>query len=492
MNFLRFKTDKFFYIYDINTNHILKVDNCLWRSAGIKDVNDPRAEQLLKGFGASQRTNSLAKIRELQEKHNVLADRLPLKGLSFPKTVDEVVEELNSKLDHIILNLTERCNFRCSYCKFGVSYGFADGRYSERMPEAVALRAIDFLVERNAQGKSCRVGFYGGEPLLAFPMIKQLVEYAKIKSSKPVKFALTTNGSLLTIEILKFLIRHDFSLTISLDGPERLHDRYRRTVKDQPTFDTILRHINVIKSADPHYYERKVGFSVVLAPPYHLLEVIDFFSDDSVYTEAPVFFSLVDPNDTTFYDQFDKREIRKEYGEQIEILKQELLQNFIHAEDGKLKSKRAKVISELLGKRYFSVHNRAIFPLGEFCYPNGVCTPGLQRSFVTVRGELGVCERMGESWIIGDVFRGFSRWAIAELITTYVKISSEKCSRCWAVRLCTCCYLDARKGEGLSIEKKEQMCGGRKKNLAQAMIEYCRVMELNPHAFDSIKSDLGS
>ncbi|MGC8898792.1 MAG: SPASM domain-containing protein [Bacteroidota bacterium] len=111
----------------------------------------------------------------------------------------------------------------------------------------------------------------------------------------------------------------------------------------------------------------------------------------------------------------------------------------------------------------------------------------MRRLYVSADGKLGLCEKMGESWIIGDVTDGFDRLSIERLIQTYVQMSSELCTRCWAVRLCSSCFVHARKGNSLNLERKKEHCKARRRNLMEAMINYCKVMERNPRAFDSMQ-----
>lgn len=485
MQVVKFKIGGNFYAYDINSNHILRVEKPVWLSL------EKKTSDLLGGTKAQDEEflQAVQTIQDLREKHQISPEALPLLKLEFPLSVEEVLEQLSTKLEHIVLNVTEQCNFRCLYCKYGGSYVLERSHSDGRMSWEIAKRAVDFMLERNACAPCVRVGFYGGEPLLSFPLLRRLVEYIRSRTPKQPSFSITTNGGLLTSQTIKFLAANDFSLIISLDGPEQIHDRYRRDCNKGPTFARILRNIILIKSIDNDYYARKVGFSVVLCPPYNLEAIIEFFASDMAYTDGPIMFNHVDPFDTTFLDGFDRGKIAKDHRRQNAALRAEYL-SLLCSGNGDLGNKRRlKVLADLFARRYGRIHYRNFSPLGESCYPNGICIPGLRRLFVTVDGRFGLCEKMEEKWLIGNVFDGFNKDAIAELINTYVTISSDMCTKCWAVRLCDCCYIHARDANGFSLARKSEICRIRRRSLAEALMEYCMVMGRNPHAFDSLKME---
>jgi uncharacterized protein len=107
--------------------------------------------------------------------------------------------------------LTDQCNFDCAYCY--------QQRGKQRLEFSVLIRAIDFF--HSFFGPECSISFYGGEPLLAFNELKQTVEYVERLSKKndhKIRYSLTTNGSRLDEDILRFLDEHEFSMTLSFDG----------------------------------------------------------------------------------------------------------------------------------------------------------------------------------------------------------------------------------------------------------------------------------
>lgn len=147
----------------------------------------------------------------------------------------------------IELNLTFNCNLTCAYCFIH------DKDPRERMTLATAQKAVGLLVNR-AQFPVLNVTFMGGEPLLEFDLIKKIVPYALDTAARRglgVTWAITTNGTMVDEEILKFFAQHKISMLISMDGGPESHDRYRRTRGGEGTFRKIAGLIPLIKGYQP-------------------------------------------------------------------------------------------------------------------------------------------------------------------------------------------------------------------------------------------------
>ena len=121
-----------------------------------------------------------------------------------------------------------RCNLHCTYCyePEGAKYGPSP----VQMDWDTARESVDFLFKKSGQSKEINLIFFGGEALLNFKLMRQIVAYAGEKAEaeeKIIDYSLTTNGTLLTDEIIDFFQAHRFGLTISIDGPKDLHDKRR-------------------------------------------------------------------------------------------------------------------------------------------------------------------------------------------------------------------------------------------------------------------------
>ena len=139
---------------------------------------------------------------------------------------------------NIGLFLAQECNMRCVYC-YGNAGEYAGGGL---MDEATAFRAVDWLLENSGSAKRVNIGFFGGEPLLNFPLMRKIVPHARQKASeagKEMRFGMTTNGSLLTDEVIAFIRDEKINLLVSFDGPPEIQNRQRPFKDGSGSYDRI-------------------------------------------------------------------------------------------------------------------------------------------------------------------------------------------------------------------------------------------------------------
>ena len=150
----------------------------------------------------------------------------------------------------LYLFLTQTCNLRCVYC-----YG-EGGEYGERgvMSEATALAAVDWLLANSFEEKSVRISFFGGEPLLNFPLLQRVVAYAKDEAAlrgKEVRFAVITNASLLTDEIVAYIAEERIGPQVSFDGPPEVHDRQRPFKNGRGSHARVCANVEKLRAVVP-------------------------------------------------------------------------------------------------------------------------------------------------------------------------------------------------------------------------------------------------
>ncbi|MGN1131526.1 MAG: thioether cross-link-forming SCIFF peptide maturase, partial [Ruminococcus sp.] len=145
-----------------------------------------------------------------------------------------------TNLKALCLHIAHDCNLCCKYCFAG------EGEYSgdrSLMSFEVGKRALDFLIEQSGDRKNLEVDFFGGEPLMNFDVVKQLVEYARSiekEKGKNFRFTLTTNGVLLDDEVMEWANKECYNVVLSLDGRKETNDRMRVTKNNKGSYDLIL------------------------------------------------------------------------------------------------------------------------------------------------------------------------------------------------------------------------------------------------------------
>jgi len=146
------------------------------------------------------------------------------------------------------LFLTENCPLRCDYCFV------CEKENQNRMSFEVARAAIDFLILESRDKQRLEVLFFGGEPLVEYKLIKQVVHYAELKAKdceKQIHFDMTTNGILFTNESLIFCRDHGIKFLVSIDGDRDSHDKHRRTFSGEGSFDILDAKLPMMKSYQP-------------------------------------------------------------------------------------------------------------------------------------------------------------------------------------------------------------------------------------------------
>jgi uncharacterized protein len=142
------------------------------------------------------------------------------------------------------LLVTRECNLRCSYCYIG--------KRTETMPLATGKKAVDFIFEHTPGSEKIHIGFFGGEPLLAFDRIRDITAYIEDHPKfdpNRVELAIVTNGTVFSDAIVRFVGDHGIRLGISCDGPPAIHDRFRRTLGGGGSSARVVRTIRLAVEA---------------------------------------------------------------------------------------------------------------------------------------------------------------------------------------------------------------------------------------------------
>lgn len=476
----KFKTQDFYYIYDVNTNEILQVDEIVYDL--IDYIYGEIPIQILQKYSKKKIKETKEKIKKSIVEEKLFMQNRPQK-LKFRFNINEIKEKLENELKILGLNITENCNMRCKYCIYSGQYYLARTHSCAKMNIKTALNAIDFFFAHNKKRvDNVAITFFGGEPLLNFKLIKQCVEYARDKNRRQkqkLEFSITTNGTLLNDNTIDFLKREKIILGISIDGPKEIHDCNRVFKNGQGTFDLIMKNILNIKKRYPQYYDQFVSFIVTIAPPFELLKREAFFNHEDIFDGKEIKVNFLNSSLTCFFNNFDK-----DIFNQLAYQNGLVMKNYIDSHlKGNIYYNR---FGRSLYEHYFrKIHYRPVCSRfeKEFIVP-ALCVPGQLRPFVDVNGKLHICEKLDNQMVIGDIEKGFDINKIKLLINEFLDISNSECCNCWAIRFCELCYPSAFAGEIFSIEEKNKRCKRFRKALRSFLIVYNQILEKNQRLFD--------
>ena len=384
---------------------------------------------------------------------------------------------LNENVKQMTLQLTQECNFRCSYCTYGAKdFQYQREHSSKRMSLETAFSAIDFFVAHSSNQDEVSVGFYGGEPLLEFEMIKTIVEYAEKKFwGKDLMFVITTNASLLTLEMAKFFSEHNVNLTISLDGTAEIHDRSRKfATTGSGTFAAIKKNLDEIRRELPAFSE-KMSFNIVIDPRYSCNKLHTMFSEDDSFREATIMPTIIDDFFSTEKaipsDIFVRESNHHRFKAYLALLGRypqakvsRVTQNFMSGTYARL---------ELSLKMSTEVFDTMA--------PGGPCIPGEMRLFVSADGIFYPCERVSEtseSMIIGNLRDGFDVEKARDALNIG-QLTEEDCKNCWAIRHCMICVKHCDNNGELCAELKRSECDQVKREIEAQLREYLLLKDFN-------------
>lgn len=313
------------------------------------------------------------------------------------------------------LHIAHDCNIRCQYCF--ASQGDFKGERS-MMSLEVGKKALKYLCENSGSRKNLEVDFFGGEPLMNFEVVKSLVDYGRSLESeynKRFRFTLTTNGVLLTDEIIDYANEHMENVVLSIDGRREVNDRMRYTISGGGTYDLIIPKFKklVEKRGDKTYYVRGTFTKFNTDFAKDVIHMADLgFKLTSV---EPV---VTTPNMPYALSESDLETINGQY----EALAEELL-----ARQGT--DKEFKFFHFLMDLNQGPCAIKRI----------SGCGAGTEYLAVTPEGDLYPCHQFvgDERFKIGDVDHGVQN---KELVSTFNQThvyTKEACKSCWAKFYCS-------------------------------------------------------
>ena len=439
-----YKSPRGYYFYDVN-----------------KDCIEELTENLYKYLDNKIPEN------ELNSDDLEYLDNLYSQGFLSDKRVSEIkhfatdltTDDRYMGCEQLVLQVTQACNLTCSYCPYAnTTDNHLQRNHSNKMMTwEVAKKALDFYFERSKYKELIIISFYGGEPLIAFDLIKQCVSYAEdLFAGKKILFSMTSNSTLFTDEIIDFVIDHHFNLMFSIDGPEKIHDINRKRIDGSGSFK--LAYNNLCKIAERYASvtdDYNISVNMVVNPLNDIDETYSFYDYDILKKyKINVSAQVIDE------DLLDKEfEYNDDFSWKTEYLYFLALLDGLKLVDGlKYPGNISNHIN--LVKRDFEKVKNDNPGLPDVGAPAGPCVPGKRKLFVDATGSMFPCERVSElskSTRIGDVDNGYDLTQIDKLINL-AKLTEEQCKNCYAFLHCDQCEKSVDDGTSLSAAKRLSNC----------------------------------
>ncbi len=413
----QFKLNGYNIVLDANSGSIHVVDEVAYDLiAGYKTTDEETliADALqrwghLEGVDEAELRACLDDIRTLEAQGKLFSED------QFAQLAGRFKEKNEQVIKAMCLHVAHTCNLNCSYC-------FASqGKYhGERaiMSYEVGKRAFDFLIEHSGARRNLEVDFFGGEPLMNWQVVKDLVAYARERekdTGKHFRFTLTTNGMLIDDDVIDFCNREMHNVVLSLDGRKEIHDRLRVDFAGNGSYDRIVPKFQefVRRRGDKEYYMRG---TFTHANPDFTKDV--FHMADLGFDRLSMEPVVCAPDDPAALTEEDVKIVLEQY----EILAQEML-------------KRKKE------GRPFTFYHYMLDLTGGPCIHKRLsgCGSGTEYVAVTPWGDLYPCHQFvgEEQYKLGDIWTGVTNEAVRSEFRSCNAYSRPECRDCWARLYCS-------------------------------------------------------
>lgn len=354
-----------------------------------------------------------------------------------------------SPLKAMCLHIAHDCNLRCDYC-FASTGDFGGARV--RMSAEVGKKAIDYLIARSQNRRNLEVDFFGGEPLMNFEVVKEIVEYARSLEkahNKNFRFTITTNGLLLDDDKIDYINREMSNVVLSIDGRKSVNDKVRTRVNGSGCYDTIMPKFQRLverRGHDQYYvrgtftkYNKDFGEDVL-----HLAELgFDQISVEPVVADPKMPYALTEEDLPEVFAEYERLADTL-----IEMEQQGRGVNFFHfmmdLEQGPCAIKRMRG-----------------------------CGCGNEYCAVTPDGEVYPCHQFvgNPEWKMGDIFTGDFDPAKQQRFAKATVQGKEECRACWAKFYCSGgCNANNQQYAGDILEPHKLSCEMEKKRVECAIM----------------------
>lgn len=419
----QYRNNGYNIVMDVYSGSVHVVDDVCYDV--IEQLNTPEAEPTAESLKEPEILKKLVTVLgqayDTSEIQDALADVIELTegGQLFVKDTYEcmipVVQKRKTVVKALCLHIAHDCNLACKYC-------FAEeGEYHGRralMSYEVGKKALDFLIANSGNRHNLEVDFFGGEPLMNWQVVKDLVAYGREQEKlhdKHFRFTVTTNGVLLNDDIQEFINKEMDNVVISLDGRKEVNDRMRPFRNGKGSYDLIVPKFQ--KLADSRNQER-----------YYIRGTftrnnLDFSEDVKHFAELGFKQMSIEP---VVGDESDPYAIREEDLPQI-FDEYDKLARYIIEKDKK-------------GEGFNFFHFMIDLEGGPCLYKRlSGCGSGTEYLAVTPWGDFYPCHQFvgDEDFLMGNVNEGITRPEIADEFRCCNVYTKEKCRKCFARFYCS-------------------------------------------------------
>ena len=410
----RYKLNGYNIVLDTYSGGVHCVDDLSYDIIGLMDKGIEREEikkdmlEKYSGLKESDLEETFGEIDNLIENGQLFTeDNFKGQNLDLKKR-DSVIKAL-------CLHVAHTCNLNCEYCFAG------QGKYHGEdalMSFEVGKQALDFLVKNSGTRKNLEVDFFGGEPLVNFDVVKQLVAYARSiekETGKHFRFTLTTNGVLLDDDVIDFLNKEMNNVVLSLDGRKEVNDAKRKRLDGQGSYDIIVPKFQnfVKKRGDKEYYMRGTFTRNNLDFTNDIFHMLDLgfkeLSMEPVVSKPDTEYALREEDLDTIYEQY-------------EILAKEMI-----------KRRRER--------NPFTFYHYMIDLTGGPCIYKRItgCGSGTEYLAVTPNGDFYPCHQFvgDKNFLMGNVRDGITNTKLRDEFKLCNVYSRKECENCWAKLYCS-------------------------------------------------------
>lgn len=414
----QYKNNGYNIVLDVNSGCVHVVDDLVYDIISIyeKMGQEEVISTLLKQY-EMQKDNKVteSEIREAFQEIEQLKEEGSLFTEDIYKDYIMDFKRRQTVVKALCLHIAHDCNLACRYC-------FAEeGEYKGRralMSYEVGKKALDFLIQNSGNRHNLEVDFFGGEPLMNFDVVKQLVEYGRKQEkiyNKKFRFTLTTNGILLNDEIVKFLNQEMSNVVLSMDGRKEVNDAMRPSRNKKGSYDIILpKFQKVAESRNQDNYYVRGTFT------HHNLD----FSQDVLH--------LADLG----FKQISVEPVVAQLEEDYAIQEQDL--PIVFEEYDKLA--KAMIQRKKDGKD-FNFFHFMIDLTGGPCVAKRLsgCGSGTEYLAVTPWGDLYPCHQFvgTDEFLMGNVEEGLKNTTLRDEFKQCNVYAKEKCKECFAKFYCS-------------------------------------------------------